>query len=521
MSSETGGTLYGIYRKRIGRPTTHDEVRGYWVFLVGLLLGTLGLVLFLPSESAVGADGLTLREASIAMAAVGLAMLVAGPIIRLPLQSWANYAAYAGQAVCLAAVAWFVVVFPADWSVQTGSQPVVVLYALGLAITTIGGVVVPMIATVDPEEHEASQRRGQASEQRVTEQQARIEELEEKLAQADEKTAAGAAAQTEVEELQSQLASLRASQAQYELYEDAGGKFRWRLRHRNGNVVATSGQGYTRKHNAKKGLASVRRNSLGASMLEITPEPDETPEEALEEAPIIPDVAADSDAEFELYEDEGGQYRWRLVHDNGNVIADGGEGYSSKQNARKGIESVKRNADPASYLQFDPTSFEIYRDAAGEWRFRLVHKNGNILAAASEGYTRRRDAKRAVETVRDTLDDDRFEVYEDNRGEYRWRLTAANNEVIATSGEGYTDRGAAEEAVERIQEYAPDADALDVGFAAFEVYEDAAEQWRWRLRHRNGNLIADGGEGYSERTAAQDGIESVKRNAPGADVVEN
>ncbi|WP_370515938.1 YegP family protein, partial [Halapricum sp. CBA1109] len=28
--------------------------------------------------------------------------------------------------------------------------------------------------------------------------------------------------------------------------------------------------------------------------------------------------------------DEGGQYRWRLVHDNGNVIADGGEGYASK-----------------------------------------------------------------------------------------------------------------------------------------------------------------------------------------------
>jgi uncharacterized protein YegP (UPF0339 family) len=52
-------------------------------------------------------------------------------------------------------------------------------------------------------------------------------------------------------------------------------------------------------------------------------------------------------ATFELYEDNAGQYRWRLRHENGNIIADSGEGYASKQKAKQGIESVKQNAPEA------------------------------------------------------------------------------------------------------------------------------------------------------------------------------
>ncbi len=110
-----------------------------------------------------------------------------------------------------------------------------------------------------------------------------------------------------------------------------------------------------------------------------------------------------------------------------------------------------------------------------------------------------------------------FELYEDNRGEYRWRLRHDNGNIIADSGEGYANRSGAREAIERIQSYAPEADVLDVGQAAFEIYEDAGGQYRWRLRHRNGNIVADSGEGYGSRSAAEDAVNSVKRNAPGAD----
>ena len=54
----------------------------------------------------------------------------------------------------------------------------------------------------------------------------------------------------------------------------------------------------------------------------------------------------------------------------------------------------------------------------------------------------------------------------------------------------------------------------------FEVYEDRAGEWRWRLVHRNGNIIADGGEGYASKRNAIRGVRSVQRNAPGAGIEE-
>lgn len=54
--------------------------------------------------------------------------------------------------------------------------------------------------------------------------------------------------------------------------------------------------------------------------------------------------------------------------------------------------------------------------------------------------------------------------------------------------------------------------------ATFELYKDKAGEFRWRLRHENGNIIADSGEGYTTKANAQNGIESVKTNAPEAPV---
>ncbi|MFB6252688.1 MAG: HVO_2922 family protein [Halobellus sp.] len=58
-------------------------------------------------------------------------------------------------------------------------------------------------------------------------------------------------------------------------------------------------------------------------------------------------------ATFEIFEDKSGQYRWRLVHANGNIIADSGEGYATKQKAKQGIESVQENAPDAGVVEVD------------------------------------------------------------------------------------------------------------------------------------------------------------------------
>jgi uncharacterized protein YegP (UPF0339 family) len=79
-----------------------------------------------------------------------------------------------------------------------------------------------------------------------------------------------------------------------------------------------------------QGLESVRKNAPGAYVVDTSK--DEEPE-----------AEGGSNATFELFEDKGGKWRWRLVHDNGNIIADGGQGYASKQKAKQGLRSVKNN----------------------------------------------------------------------------------------------------------------------------------------------------------------------------------
>lgn len=56
--------------------------------------------------------------------------------------------------------------------------------------------------------------------------------------------------------------------------------------------------------------------------------------------------------------------------------------------------------------------FEVYRDRAGEWRWRLVHWNGNIIADSGEGYASRYNAVRAVRGVMRAVPDARIEHLE-------------------------------------------------------------------------------------------------------------
>jgi hypothetical protein len=52
-------------------------------------------------------------------------------------------------------------------------------------------------------------------------------------------------------------------------------------------------------------------------------------------------------AEFELYKDKAGEYRWRLQANNNEIVADSNEGYSSKASCLHGIEVVRTLAAAA------------------------------------------------------------------------------------------------------------------------------------------------------------------------------
>jgi uncharacterized protein YegP (UPF0339 family) len=56
--------------------------------------------------------------------------------------------------------------------------------------------------------------------------------------------------------------------------------------------------------------------------------------------------------------------------------------------------------------------------------------------------------------------------------------------------------------------------------AKFEVYLDSSNEYRWRLKSANGQVIATGGEGYSSKVGCENGIAAVKKDAPDAPIVQ-
>lgn len=53
-----------------------------------------------------------------------------------------------------------------------------------------------------------------------------------------------------------------------------------------------------------------------------------------------------------------------------------------------------------------PDKTVVYQDAAGEWRWKRVAPNGEIIADSGEGYTRLADAERAAARVFDAPEGD-------------------------------------------------------------------------------------------------------------------
>ena len=118
----------------------------------------------------------------------------------------------------------------------------------------------------------------------------------------------------------------------------------------------------------------------------------------------------------------------------------------------------------------------------------------------------------------------KFVIKETNTG-VKFDLKAGNGEVIATS-EVYTTEAACRKGIASVQKNAPVAaveDQTKEGFAAekhpkFEMYQDKAGEYRFRLKARNGEIIAVS-EGYVAKASCLNGIESVRKNAVEAEVV--
>jgi uncharacterized protein YegP (UPF0339 family) len=100
------------------------------------------------------------------------------------------------------------------------------------------------------------------------------------------------------------------------VYEDAGGKNRWRLKTDNGQIVASSGESFFNKQNAERAAEDFKANAASAN--------------------------------YEVYEDAGRKWRWRARAANGQMIASSGGAFASRANARQATDNVKASAGSAT-----------------------------------------------------------------------------------------------------------------------------------------------------------------------------
>ena len=116
-----------------------------------------------------------------------------------------------------------------------------------------------------------------------------------------------------------------------------------------------------------------------------------------------------------------------------------------------------------------------------------------------------------------------FVIRKTNTG-VKFDLHAGNHEVIATS-EVYHSDASCKKGIASVRRNAPVANLQDmtvepvvtVSCPKFEVYTDKAGEFRFRLKATNGQIIAVS-EGYVAKNSCLNGIESVRKNAPEADV---
>ena len=109
---------------------------------------------------------------------------------------------------------------------------------------------------------------------------------------------------------------------------------------------------------------------------------------------------------------------------------------------------------------------------------------------------------------------------------FKFDLLALNGQPVLTS-EVYSSRAAARKGIASVRLIVPEApvenltepDSQPCPNPKFELYQDRAGRYRFRLRARNGKIVGIS-EGYSSKSGCINGIDSVRSNATEAETEE-
>jgi flagellar biosynthesis GTPase FlhF len=252
-------------------------VYGYWTFVVGVLAGFIGITLVMMSNST-GGD---IRGAGIGLAVLRLILLLTGPSIRLPLKRSAKMLSYAGALIGLAAVVWFALAFNAgNWGAAFANNESLIIGVYGLGVLVIAAGSVFSLLLMSPREEQA------AAEERAGDAEAKRDAASEEVTRQQEETVAA--------EGRAWMAAAQRDAARDEV-----------VRQEKETAAAED----------RAGKAVAERD---AARDEIARQQDAAAEQQMESEELT--RIKESQSQFELYTDSGGKHRWRLRHDNDNII---------------------------------------------------------------------------------------------------------------------------------------------------------------------------------------------------------
>ena len=97
-------------------------------------------------------------------------------------------------------------------------------------------------------------------------------------------------------------------------------------------------------------------------------------------------------------------------------------------------------------------------------------------------------------------EDDTWEVYQDKREEFRWRRRASNGNIVGSSSEGYAKRPACNANADR---HGRNGNPKGLGKEdSWEFYKDKSGEHRWRRRAKNNEIVGSSSEGYKSKKSA-------------------
>jgi uncharacterized protein YegP (UPF0339 family) len=108
-------------------------------------------------------------------------------------------------------------------------------------------------------------------------------------------------------------------------------------------------------------------------------------------------------AKYQVYKDVAGKYRFRLKAENNKIVAVS-QGYEQHAGCLNGVKSVQANCDAdiedttMEGKQLPNPKYQVFYDKTCGYRFHLNAKNGEIIAA-SEGYKTKEGCMNGIKAV--------------------------------------------------------------------------------------------------------------------------